>query len=77
MTSTMEQFWIDTITVTNCSRRVHQTQHNRVLKGQADLGNIVRGNIDNNRGIKQIMTAHVRRIRSARSADVEEKPSVY
>ena len=39
----MEHFWIDPISVTNRSTHIHQSQHNRGLKGQTDLGNIVGG----------------------------------
>ena len=48
--------WIETNSVTNCSKQVHQPQHHRGLKGQTNPGTITGGNIHKVREIKQITT---------------------
>ena len=56
MVSIMEPSWIETISVTNCSGQMHQTQHNRGLRYQTNLGSIVGGSAHKICGIKQIVT---------------------
>ena len=92
MISVMEHFWIDAVSVANCARQVHQTQHNRGLEGQTILARIVGENSHNNSWEQtdcqvswwqgsivfspQPMFSRCR-YGSACSADGEEKPSVH
>ena len=62
VTQMFQHFGIDTMSVTNCSRQVHQTQHNRGLKCQTNPGKIVGGNTHKIRGLKQMMTLRGGRI---------------
>ena len=54
--SIMEQSWIKTLSMTNCSQQVHQSQHNRGRKVQTNLCRFTGGNTHQIRGIKQIIT---------------------
>ena len=55
MTWTTEHGWIS---VTSCSRQVHQTQHNCGFKCQTNLSKIVGANTHRLPGIKQIIPIH-------------------
>ena len=46
--------WIGTVSVTNCSQQVHQSQHHRGFKGQTHLGRVIGVRTRKIGGIKQI-----------------------
>ena len=65
----MEHFWIGTISMTNCSRRVHQTQHNRGLKCQTNLCRIDGGRHSQNlSGSNRLSRSVVVRFKSSTTA---------
>ena len=46
----------DLISVTSCSKQVHQSQHHRGVNGQTNLARITSGSIHKVRGTQQIIT---------------------
>ena len=62
MILTVERSWIETISVNDCSKHVHQSQQHRGLKGQNNPGRVIGGCFHKFRGISEIITLRVGRV---------------